>query len=63
MTELSKIRVPILERLALSELAFRRAKSDEETLAELIREAARRELADAPDALQAPLACQGVPHD
>jgi len=39
-----RIRIRPLERIALNDLAQRRGQSEEDMLAELIREAARREL-------------------
>jgi hypothetical protein len=39
-----KLRVPLMERLALAEMAEKRGKSEEELLAELIREAVKRDL-------------------
>ena len=38
-----KVRVPLLERLALLDLAERRGQSEEETLQSIIREAVRAE--------------------
>lgn len=38
------VHIPMLERLALAELSFRRRKSEEETLAEIIRQAVIQEL-------------------
>ena len=40
-----KLRVPLMERLALADLAQRWGESEEETLARIIREAVRRECA------------------
>ncbi len=40
---LQKVHVPMLERLALADLAQRRGESEEQTLASIIREAVRRE--------------------
>jgi len=42
-----KVQIPLLERLALADLAERKGKSDEQTLAEIIRDAVRRECAKA----------------
>lgn len=39
-----KIRLPLLERLALTELAEKRGQSEESTLAQLVREAVKIEL-------------------
>lgn len=41
-----KIRLPLLERLALADLAERRGQSEEYTLAQLVREAVKAELAN-----------------
>jgi hypothetical protein len=41
-----KLRVPLLERLALADLAQRRGESEEATLARVIREAVQRECLD-----------------
>lgn len=41
MTALQTIRIPVLERLALAELAYRNDETEAETLARLVREAAR----------------------
>lgn len=38
-----RLRVPLLERLALADLAQRRGQTEEETLAAVIREAVMRE--------------------
>ena len=38
-----KLRVPLLERLALSDMAYRRGETEEEALARCIREACIRE--------------------
>ena len=38
-----KIRVPLLERLALLDLAERRGQTEEEALSRIIREAVKRE--------------------
>ena len=40
-----KLRVPIMERLSLLDMAMRRNESEEETLARIIREAVWRECA------------------
>jgi len=40
-----RLRVPLLERLALADLAQRRGQTEEETLAAVIREAVMRECA------------------
>ncbi len=40
-----KVEIPLMERLALADMAERQGKSDEQTLAEIIREAVRRECA------------------
>jgi hypothetical protein len=45
-----KIRLPLLERLALAELAERRGESEEIVLARLVREAVREALATETDA-------------
>ena len=39
-----KLQVPLMERLALADMAERKGKRDEELLADIIREAVRREL-------------------
>jgi len=41
--EWQKLRVPLLERLALLDLAERRGESEEETLKRIIRDAVRAE--------------------
>ena len=41
---LQKVRIPLLERLALLDMAERRGVSEEQALARLIRDAACREL-------------------
>lgn len=38
-----RIRIPLVERLALLDLAERRGQTEEETLSQIIREAVRRE--------------------
>ncbi len=40
-----RIRIPLMERLALADMATRRNKSEREVLVELICEAVKRELA------------------
>jgi hypothetical protein len=40
-----RIRLPLLERLALAELAERRGKSEEAILCKLVRDAVKAELA------------------
>ena len=40
---LKRVHVPVLERLALADLADRRGETEEEALARIIREAVRRE--------------------
>lgn len=40
-----KVQIPLMERLALADMAERQGKSDEQTLAEIIRDAVRRECA------------------
>ncbi|HUX23648.1 MAG TPA: hypothetical protein VMV87_03445 [Burkholderiales bacterium] len=40
-----RLRVPLMERLALDDMASRRGESEEEALARLIREAVMRDLA------------------
>ncbi len=47
-----KLRVPLMERLALADMALRRGQSEEELLAGLIREAVKQELTKQPDAGQ-----------
>jgi len=63
-----RLRVPLLERLALADLAQRRGQTEEEALASVIREAVMRECAGgeatppttpAPSALPTPVG-QGV---
>lgn len=39
-----KIRIPIMERLALADMAARHGKSEEDMLAEVIREAVKHDL-------------------
>ena len=41
-----KLRVPLMERLALADMAERRGVSEEELLAALIRDAVKRDLAE-----------------
>ena len=58
MAEIFTVRVPTLERLALAELALRRGEREPDTLARIIREAARQELtqqAQIHEAVSAPL--------
>jgi len=43
-----RLRVPLLERLALADLAERKGVSEEELLRQIIREALLRELASKP---------------
>ena len=41
-----KLRVPVMEKLALTDMAVRHGKSEEDLLAELIREAVKRDLSE-----------------
>ncbi len=43
-----KLRVPIMERLALADMAARRDRSEEEMLVELIREGVKADLTRTP---------------
>ena len=45
-----RLRVPMLERLALLDLALRRGLNEEETLARCIRDAVRKDCVDASQA-------------
>ena len=55
-----RIRLPLMERLALAELAERRQEPEETVLARLVREAVKRELTAEP---AQPAEPQGAQHD
>lgn len=42
-----RLRLPLMERLALAELAEKRNQSEEEVLAQLVREEVKRSLSEA----------------
>ena len=46
-TQLHRVRVPLLERLALADMARRRGETEEDTLIRLIRQEAQRVLLEA----------------
>jgi hypothetical protein len=48
MTKIQTVRVPLLERVVLEELAMRWEVTANEAVARLIRQAARREVVDEP---------------
>jgi hypothetical protein len=48
MTKIQTVRVPLLERVVLEELAIRWEVTANEAVARLIRQAARREVVDEP---------------
>lgn len=49
MAATTALRIPVLERMALFELAYRRGESEDETLRRLIREAVLTELTSRED--------------
>lgn len=54
-----RIRLPLMERLALAELAEKRQEPEETVLAQLVREAVKRELTTEPTPATEP---QGAQH-
>ncbi len=55
-----RIRLPLMERLALAELAEKRREPEEAVLAQLVRDAVKRELSTEPAPAAEP---QGAQHD